>query len=119
MQRQFLAAASRVPLERGKWLWRKDAYVKADRFSFADTSSYVRNLSDKLGDSFNVFHCFARKPDHKVKLDVVPAACVAGPRRFKHLFVRDVFIDKTTQPLASGFRRKGQRVAVHVLEFSG
>ena len=74
------------------------------------------DLVDQFGNAQNVLVGLCGQAQHKVELDVVPAAFKRGGTGLQDLRLRHILVDSVAQALGTGLRRKGQTALAHLLQ---
>ena len=110
VQKLFLGCHA-DPLKRRKRL--RNEIRRADRNRNLSVPLVLRNpvilfgnLLGKLGNALRVFVGLGRKPEHEIKLDLIPAAFKSRCCAAQNVLGRKAFIDHISHPLRSGFRGK-------------
>ena len=84
-------------------------------FGLGDLVVIVADCLGQMGDALHVVLRLGRQSQHKVELDLVPAAVESRRGPLHDILFRDALVDDIAEPLRAGLRREGQGALLDIL----
>ncbi len=119
----FFVAVHLRPLERRKWFWDKEGGTGGN-LAFP-VSLFLRNLvvpsGNLVGKTRDLLHILLRlggKPQHKIELDLIPAACKCLSCAVQNNFLGQSFVDYIPHPLGTCLRCECQAALAYILHLA-